>query len=105
MCTRRLDTDIDVSPPRKRVRFADCLPGRSLVDVCPIDFPVRRRQVPVHNKQVRNEQAGNVSDSVCSASVAMDLDDCSVSDSVCPASVPMDVDDCSDSRPNSRYEY
>ncbi|CAN0502514.1 unnamed protein product, partial [Laminaria digitata] len=64
---RRLDTDIDVSPPRKCVRFADGLPGRSLVDVCPIDFPVRRKQVPVHNKQVRNEQAVNVSDSVCSA--------------------------------------
>ena len=24
----KLDTDIDVSPPRKHVRFADCLPGR-----------------------------------------------------------------------------
>ena len=32
---RRLDTDIDVSSPRKtRVRF------RSLVDVCPVDPPV-----------------------------------------------------------------
>ena len=44
--SRRLDTDVDVSPPRKRVRFADCLPGRSLADVCPVDPPLRRKQVP-----------------------------------------------------------
>ena len=37
--SRRLDTDVYVSPPRKRVRVADCLPGRSLVDVCPVDPP------------------------------------------------------------------
>ena len=72
-----------------------------MVDVCPIDFPVRRKQIPVHNKQVRREQAVHISDYVCSESVAMDLDDYYVDDYVCPASVPMDVEDSSDSHPNS----
>ena len=57
---RRLDTDIDVSSPRKtRVRF------RSLVDVCPVDPPVGRKQVPVHSKQVRNKQEVPSSKYVC----------------------------------------
>ena len=75
--SHRLDTDVYVSPPRKRVRVADCLPGRSLVDVCPVDPPVRRKQVPVHSKQERNKQEVRSSVHVCSASMSMDVEDCS----------------------------
>ena len=53
----RLDTAIDVSPPRKPVRFADWVTGRLLVAVCSTDSPVRCKQVPVRNKQVHYSES------------------------------------------------
>lgn len=51
------------SPVSKRVRFADSVPGRSLLDMCPADLKVSSTQ-------------GNSSLPVTSESVPMDVNEC-----------------------------